>query len=161
MHPRSKSPRARFAAASRARSLPGAKCVSCHLKASDASRGETPEIRSWRNGGFADDAGSADPWQLFAGQPIDDASAAEARGHLYETLVVLDRGADNRRLAPQSMGAHGREQGIGALGRYDRDQFALVGDEQRIEPQQFAGCRYLGLHRDRVFIDAEPDSRLL
>ena len=50
---------------------------------------------------------------------------------------------------------------FGRLGRDEGDQLALVGDIERIEAEQFAGRRHLPLDRQRVFLDADADARLM
>ena len=55
---------------------------------------------------------SADPWQLLAGEPIDNTSAAESRGHLHEVTVIGYDLTNNRRLEAERVTAHRREHGI-------------------------------------------------
>jgi hypothetical protein len=78
----------------------------------------------------------ADPWQLVAGQPVDDALAAEARAHLYEMVRVGHHLADDRGVASERMRTHRRQQPRGVLGRADRDELAFAGDAQRIQAQE-------------------------
>ena len=49
-------------------------------------------------------ARSADARQLLAGEPVDDPPAAERGAHLDEAVGVLDRAADDRRIARRADG---------------------------------------------------------
>ena len=58
------------------------------------------------------------------------------------------------------MRAHHGEQPRGVFRRADRDQLALVGHVERIEPEELAGGVDLRLHRDRGLADQHADVRL-
>src|SRR5512132_2361838 len=74
----------------------------------------------------------ADARELLAGQPVDDAVAAEPGAHLHEAVRIADDLADDRRLPAERMRAHGRQQPFRVLRRAEGDELALVGDVQRI-----------------------------
>ena len=103
----------------------------------------------------------ADAGQLLAGQPVDDAAAAEARLHLHEVVRVVDHLADDRGVASERMRAHRREQALGVGGATDRDELALVGDVERIEPEELAGrarpARFTGMS---LLVDHHAAARL-
>ena len=87
---------------------------------------------------------SADPRQLLAGQPVDDAPAAEARcpsarsgarRRCTSPMIAASRPSGCARIAASSA--------LGVVGGADRDQLALVGDVERIEAEELAGGRHL------------------
>jgi hypothetical protein len=55
---------------------------------------------------------------------------------------------DDRRLAADGVGAERGEGGVGRVGGDDRDQLALVGDVDRVDPEDLAGTRDLRTDRD-------------
>ena len=104
---------------------------------------------------------SANPRQLFAGQPIDNPAAAERGRHLHEIVVVGDHLADHCRVASQRMAAHGRQHLPGRCGRHDGDELAFILHIERIEPEEVAGSDDFRLHWDRILDDAEAYIRLV
>ena len=55
--------------------------------------------------------------------------------------------ADHRRVAPEFMRAHRREDILRVLRRDDREQLTLVGAVHRVKPQHIAGGLHLTAHR--------------
>ena len=106
-------------------------------------------------------ARSADARQLLARQAVDDAPAAERSDHLHEPALIGDGLADDRGVAAERMSLHRHKRGRSACGRDHCDQLALVGDIERIEAQEFAGCGHFGLDRDQPFVDSEAHARLI
>ena len=53
------------------------------------------------------------------------------------------------------------QQSFGVVWRRDRDQFPLIGDVERIEPQHLAGAAHFGPKRNRrlVQLDTHPRGR--
>src|SRR3989338_9552543 len=76
----------------------------------------------------------ANPRQLLACQPVNNAPPAERGLHLDETVQVFGHLAHHGGIASQRMRAHRLQQALGILRRADRREFAFVGDVERIKP---------------------------
>ena len=67
--------------------------------------------------------------------------------------------ADDRSAAPKRMRAHGGERGLRLVGRRDGDDLALVGEIERVEPQNLAERLDLFADRRRLFVDLDRHLR--
>ena len=111
-----------------ARARPISASIWCNCSRRWAAAGKAP-IRSWRRRKRLasgkpppsdrperiDRDPSADSWQLFAGEPIDDAVAAEACASSARNVFVFHDMADDRGVAAERMGAHRGEKFFRAL----------------------------------------------
>ena len=61
--------------------------------------------------------------------------------------------ADPRRVGAERVRAHRRECGVGLVGGDDGDDLALVGDVERIDPQQVARADHGGCDRQRRLVE--------
>src|ERR1017187_10323818 len=83
---------------------------------------------------------STDPWELGGGEHIDDSGGAEGGCHDDHGRVLVGHRADDGRFPAEGVMAHGGEDGASGFGGHDSDEFAFVGDIERVEAQQFAGA---------------------
>src|SRR5512143_3238393 len=101
-------------------------------------------------------APSADARQLLAGEPVDNTLTSDPGRHAHEACGVGDHRADHHGIATERMTTKHAKQTRGVFGRHDRDELALVGNVQGVEPQQFAGPENFRSYWNRSFV--EPHS---
>ena len=103
---------------------------------------------------------SADARQLVAGQPVDDAPAAEAGAHLHEVVRVGHHLADQRRLRPSGwarMAASSRSACSGGTIATSLPSLATYSGSRPRNSQAASTC---ALHRDGGFVDEHADAGL-
>src|SRR5450759_3089640 len=83
---------------------------------------------------------SANPRELVAGEHVDDSGGAEGGLHGNHGGMPAGHRADDGGVAAQRVVAHGVEHGADDLGGHDGDEFAFVGDIERVEAEEFAGA---------------------
>src|SRR5215470_10696207 len=104
---------------------------------------------------------SAYPRQRFAEWEVDDSLAADGGAGGDEAGMAGHHPADAARFLAERVGAQRRQHALGALGGDEGDELALVGDVERIEPEDLAGAAHRVVHRDRILVhlDAELAAR--
>src|SRR5581483_10395467 len=92
--------------------------------------------------------GLANPRQLFACQHGDDAFSADERMHGHHARMIFNHLADDGRVPPQRVGAHHLQKVVSIVRLGYRDQFSLIGNIQRVEPQHLASAAHFGTQRN-------------
>lgn len=81
----------------------------------------------------------ANPRELFAGEHVHHAGAADAGFHGDHPGVILNHAANDPGMASERMRAHGGERIPSVLFRNYGIELAFVGDVQRVQAEHFAG----------------------
>ena len=76
---------------------------------------------------------SANPWQLFAEQHIDNPRAANAGFHQHHSGMIADDFSDDLSVTSEGCSRIFSKDRRYGFGRYDGQQFALVGRIEGIE----------------------------
>src|SRR5271166_6489313 len=101
---------------------------------------------------------SADSRQLIAGEHVDDALAAERCLHRYHAGRFARDLADDGCIAAGGLGPHRRQHPVRIGGRHDRDELSLVGEVERVEPEDLADATHRLLDRQVAFADPDADA---
>ena len=81
-------------------------------------------------------APSADPRELFAEWEVDDSAGSESSPRHDDTGMIGDDPADHAGTATMLVIVHGGDNGVDTFRWDECDQFALVGDVHRVEPEK-------------------------
>ncbi len=98
-------------------------------------------------------ANSTNTWKLFGERQVENARAANFSAQKNHAGVIRHRAADHSCLSAFDRLPHRIQDSRGRAAGNKRDQLALIGDEQRVEPQNFAGAFHILAYRHGVRID--------
>lgn len=110
-----------------------------------------------RVGGASGDSWLADAGELLADHGGDDAVGAHCGASDKHALVLCGDAADEGGFAAKRMGAEDSQGCIGGFGSDDEDGFALVGDVDGIEAEEFAGGLHLGVDGQGGLVNGDAD----
>jgi len=98
----------------------------------------------------------ADSRQRLAERQIEDSIAANGGAQNHKVRVLFGDMSDKGSVAAERMAAHRFKHPLSVLARNEGDQFALIGDQQRIESENLAGSAHRVANWNRTFIDLDP-----
>src|SRR6516165_7643851 len=101
---------------------------------------------------------SADAWQLFADEHIDDTLASEIRVHHHAARDARGDAPNNAGILPERMSLQRGTGPFRCAGRHDNNDLALIGEVERIEAKDLAKAFDLLTQRRRFLVDLDPDA---
>src|SRR6056297_2497728 len=104
---------------------------------------------------------STDAGKLFSERDRDDSAGSDRSAEDDESIRVVDHAADDGGVTPQGVGTHGLKNDFFRIVGNDRDQFSFVGDQQRIQPEKFAGGEHARGDRNLAVVQLDAAFRRL
>src|SRR5919108_3462066 len=122
------------------------------------SQGSCSGTRS-RHEDRADASASADAGELLPQHELDDAGAAYTSPHDHQGLVVRHHLADDLGVMAMPMAVHSFQNVLRVFPADDGDELALVGEVERVNPQDLAGPLHILADGDALFVEDDPHLR--